>query len=89
MGIFLSIRRYILQTIDLSSGIDTEIDSLDDDIVLWTAAGWWEPHLDPDTPAHLTVRWSIATYNFFLALWRGDDIQVATIIYIMFWVNSL
>ena len=22
------------------------------------AAGWWEPHLDPDTPPHLVTAWA-------------------------------
>lgn len=39
------------------------------------AAGWWEPHLDPDTPPHLINHWAGLTYSFFLDLWRSKHIQ--------------
>jgi len=39
------------------------------------AAGWWEPHLDPDTPAELVVRWSGETYNLLSSLSRGKVVE--------------
>jgi len=39
------------------------------------AAGWWEPHLDPDTPSELVVRWSGETYHLLSSLSRGKVVE--------------
>ena len=39
------------------------------------AAGWWEPHLDPDTCPHLVTTWSADTYHLLAALARGDTVD--------------
>ena len=39
------------------------------------AAGWWEPHLDPDTPNHLVKRWAAETYNLCSSLARGEWVE--------------
>jgi len=52
------------------------------------AAGWWEPTLDPDTPAHLVSRWSGETYSFFLKLWRSQPDQGQYLILIS-WQNTV
>ena len=39
------------------------------------AAGWWEPHLDPDTDPSLVVTWSRDTYQLLATLARGDQEQ--------------
>ena len=36
------------------------------------AAGWWEPHLDPDTCPRLVTTWSADTYHLLAGLARGD-----------------
>ena len=52
------------------------------------AAGWWEPTLDPDTPAHLVSRWSGETYSFFLKLWRSQPDQGQYLMLIS-WQNTV
>ena len=52
------------------------------------AAGWWEPTLDPDTPAHLVSRWSGETYSFFLKLWRSQPDQGQYLMLIS-WKNTV
>lgn len=39
------------------------------------AAGWWEPHLDPDTSQELVVRWSGETYSLLSSLSRGQIVE--------------
>jgi len=39
------------------------------------AAGWWEPHLDPDTDPALVKRWSGETYDLCAALARGEWVE--------------
>jgi len=39
------------------------------------AAGWWEPHLDPDTPPDRVNRWAQETYNLCAALARGEWVE--------------
>ena len=39
------------------------------------AAGWWEPHLDPDTDPQLVRRWAGETYALCAALARGEWVE--------------
>ena len=37
------------------------------------SAGWWEPHLDPDTDPGLVTHWSAETYSLLATLASGQD----------------
>jgi len=39
------------------------------------AAGWWEPHLDPDTDSSLVNTWSSETYEMLAKLARGEIVE--------------
>jgi len=39
------------------------------------AAGWWEPHLDPDTDPSLVNTWSSDTYEMLSTLSRGEIVE--------------
>ena len=39
------------------------------------AAGWWEPHLDPDTDPQLVRSWAGETYELCAALARGEWVE--------------
>ena len=39
------------------------------------AAGWWEPHLDPDTHPQRVRKWARETYNLCAALARGEWVE--------------
>jgi len=43
------------------------------------AAGWWEPHLDPDTDPALISRWAGQTYQLCTQLWSSASNQALSL----------